>query len=217
VGLRFFGARSVMLGVGMLAAAVTAMAGAAAPAHAALGISCPYPTSKPFMSPPWRDGTSYALAPGGDFETGAAGWTLTGGARVVAGNESFDVGGPGQTHSLSLPAGSSATSPPMCIGVLSDGMRLFTSNTGKSASKLRVQVIYGGGAGALLGAVGVTLGISDVQNLTSTGAWERSENTPMLGGIVPLLTSNVRFRITPLDTTGNWRIDDVYLDPLMHR
>jgi hypothetical protein len=215
VGLRFFGARPVMLGLGTLAVAVAAMAGAAAPAHAGLGIACPNPTSKVFLR--WGDVKSYALAPGGDFETGAAGWTLTGSARVVSGNESFHVGGPGQTHSLSLPAGSSATSPPMCIGVLSDGMRLFTSNTGRAASKLRVQVIYGGGAGALLGAAGATLKISDVGTLTSTGAWQPSANIPMLGGILPLLTSSVRFRFTPLDRSGNWRIDDVYLDPLMHR
>ena len=215
MGLRFFGARSVMLGIGTLAAAVAAMAGAAAPAHAALGLACPYPTSPVFLR--WGDHHNYALTPGGDFESGAAGWTLTGGARVVTGNESFNVGGPGQTHSLSLPVGSSATSPPMCISAFSGGMRLFTSNTGKTISKLRVQVIYGGGAGALFGAVGATLGISDIATLTSAGAWQPSANTPMLGGLLPLLTSSVRFRFTPLDTTGNWRVDDVYLDPLMHR
>ena len=215
MGLRFFGARSVMLGIGTLAAAVAAMAGAAAPAHAALGLACPYPTSPVFLR--WGDHHNYALTPGGDFESGAAGWKLTGGARVVTGNESFNVGGPGQTHSLSLPVGSSATSPPMCISAFSGGMRLFTSNTGKTISKLRVQVIYGGGAGALFGAVGATIGISDIATLTSAGAWQPSANTPMLGGLLPLLTSSVRFRFTPLDTTGNWRVDDVYLDPLMHR
>ena len=215
MALRFFGARWVMLGIGTLAAAVAAMAGAAAPAHAALGISCPYPTSTPFKA--FGDGTSYALAPGGDFESGAAGWTLTGGARVVTGNESFNVGGPGQTHSLLLPAGSSALSPPMCVSLFSGGMRSFTSNTGRANSKLRVQVIYGGGAGALLGWLGATLGVSDVGTWTSTGAWQPSSNLAMLGGMAPLLTSNVRFRFTPLDSTGNWRIDDVYLDPLMHR
>jgi len=204
-----------MVGIGTLAAAVAAMAGAAAPAHAALGLACPYPTSPVFLR--WGDHHNYALTPGGDFESGAAGWTLTGGARVVTGNESFNVGGPGQTHSLSLPVGSSATSPPMCISAFSGGMRLFTSNTGKTISKLRVQVIYGGGSGALFGAVGATLGISDIATLTSAGAWQPSANTPMLGGLLPLLTSSVRFRFTPLDTTGNWRVDDVYLDPLMHR
>jgi hypothetical protein len=215
VGLRLFGARPLMLGLGTLAAAAAAMAGTAAPAHAALGIACPSPTSTPFA--PWGDPANYVLVPGGNFETGAAGWTLSGGARIVSGNESFNVGGPGQTHSLSLPAGSSATSPPMCIGLFSGGMRLFTSNTGKAGSKLRVQVIYGGGAGALLGALGATLGISDVGILTSTGAWQPSANTPMLGGLVPLLTRDVQFRFTPLDTGGSWRVDDVYLDPLMHR
>jgi hypothetical protein len=215
VGLRFFGTRSVMLGAGTLAAVVAAMAGAAAPAHAALGIACPYPTSPVFLH--WGDRHAYALAPGGDFETGAAGWTLSGGARVVTGNESFNVGGTGQTHSLSLPAGSSALSPPMCVSLFSGGMRSFTSNTGKATSKLRVQVIYGGGAGALLGWLGETLGISDAGTLTSTGTWQPSSNIAMLGGMAPLLTSDVQFRFTPLDSRGNWRIDDVYLDPLMHR
>ena len=65
--------------------------------------------------------------------------------------------------------------------------------------------------------MGATLGISDVANLASTGAWMPSKQITMLGGILPLLTSNVRFRFTPLDSRGNWRIDDVYLDPLMHR
>ena len=210
MGLRFFGARSVMVGIGTLAAAVAAMAGAAAPAHAALGLACPYPTSPVFLR--WGDHHNYALTPGGDFESGAAGWTLTGGARVVTGNESFNVGGPGQTHSLSLPVGSSATSPPMCISAFSGGMRLFTSNTGKATSKLRVQVIYGGGAGALFGAVGATIGISDIATLTSAGAWQPSANTPMLGGLLPLLTSSVSFRFTAVG--GAVGIDDVYLDPM---
>ena len=209
------GARPLMLGLATLAAAVAAMAGTAAPAHAALGIACPYPTSPVFRR--WGDPIPYALSPGGNFETGAAGWKLTGGARVVAGNESFNVGGPGQTHSLSLPAGSTATSPPMCIGAFSGGMRFFTSNTGKASSRLRVQVIYGGGAGALLGTLGATLGISDAGTLTSTGAWQTPANIPMLGGMAPLLTSDVQFRFTPLDNGGDWRVDDVYLDPLMHR
>jgi hypothetical protein len=39
----------------------------------------------------------------------------------------------------------------------------------------------------------------------------------MLGGALPLLTPTVQFRFTPLASGGGWRIDDVYLDPLMHR
>src|SRR5438128_8159279 len=150
-----------------LAAAAAMTASAAAPAHAAsLGLTCPTATSQPFM--PWNDAAFYVPTPGGGFESGAAGWTLTGGAHVVTGNEPWMVGNAGDSHSLSLPAGSSATSPPMCIGLLSSKMRLFMQNTGAASSNLRVQVIYNGGAGALLGGLGSTLGLSDRATLAGT-------------------------------------------------
>ena len=136
---------------------------------------------------------------------------------MVTGNEPYMVGGAGQSHSLSLPAGSSATSPPMCIGILSTGMRLFVQNTGAAGSNLRVQVIYHGGVGGLLGGLGSTLGISDRAAFPGTQAWKPSPHFLMAGGLLPLLTQSVQFRFTPLSTGGNWRIDDVYLDPLMHR
>jgi hypothetical protein len=201
-----------------LASAAALTASAAAPtAHAAsLGIACPDPTYQPFTAVD-GDRAFYAAAPDGGFENGAAGWTLAGGARVVTGNEPFMVGGAGQSHSLSLPAGSSATSPPMCIGLLSGGMRFFLQNTGAASSDMRVQVIYKGGAGALLGGLGSTLGISDKAVFPGTKTWQASPNFLMAGGLLPLLTQSVQFRFTPLSTGGNWRIDDVYLDPLMHR
>jgi hypothetical protein len=212
---RVLPARRLAVLAAALAAALAATAGAAAPAHAALGVACPDPTSTPFA--PWGDPFSYALAPDGGFENGGAGWTLSGGARVVAGSEPFAVAGPGQTHSLALPAGSSATSPPMCIGLLSDGMRFFTANAGSASGGLRVQVLYSSGAGALLGGFGSTLGISDRGTATSGQAWQPSQRITMLGGLAPLLTQSVRFRFTPVGTAGSWLVDDVYLDPLMHR
>ena len=55
---------------------------------------CPPETLvQPFLN--WHDHSSYFLAPGGDFETAPAGWTLTGSPAVVAGNESFHVNAPG--------------------------------------------------------------------------------------------------------------------------
>ncbi len=39
----------------------------------------------------------------------------------------------------------------------------------------------------------------------------------MLGGTLPLLTQWVEFRFRPADKLGDRRVDDVYLDPLMHR
>ncbi|MGH3103656.1 MAG: hypothetical protein ACRDN6_06120, partial [Gaiellaceae bacterium] len=187
----------------------------AAPASAGLGVACPDPTSKPFL--PWNDGANYAYVPNGGFESGASGWALAGGARVVAGNESFFVHGAGERYSLSLPAGSSATSPPMCVSLFSSKMRFFAANAGSGSSRLRVQVIYNGGVGGLLSLVTKTLGLSDFGYVSAGAAWQPSESIGMLSGTLPLLTQSVQFRFTPADRSGSWLVDDVYLDPLMHR
>jgi hypothetical protein len=204
--------RAIVLGLAVVAASAAGMAASAAPAGAA--VACPNPTSYPFAQ--FGDPSAYAVAPNGGFEGGSTGWTLTGGAKVVSGNESYFVSGAG-THSLSLPAGSSATSPPMCVGLLDTKMRLFIANSGSARSQLRVQAIYGGGAGALLGGLGQTLGISDEAFDTAGASWQPTPPVELLGGTLPLFTQYVQFRFTPLGTNGGWRIDDVYLDPLMHR
>jgi hypothetical protein len=216
VALNFRRLHVLALGLGTVAAfaATAGAASAAARPHTALGIACPDPTSTPFAR--WGDTSSYAFAPDGGVEDGAAGWTLTGAAQVAPGSEPFAVSGPG-TSSLSLLAGSSATSPPMCIGFGSFKMRFFAANAGAARSKLHVQVVYGGGVGSLLGALGGTLGVSDAGTITRVGAWHPTPAITMLGGVLPLFTQYVQFRFTPVDKTGSWRIDDVYLDPLRHR
>lgn len=198
------------LAAALLAAAFAATT--AAPASAAL--ACPDPTSQPFAA--WGDSAFYKLAPNGGFEGGATGWTLAGGAQVVAGNEAFSVSGAGD-QSLTLPAGSSATTAPMCVSVLSGKMRFFVRNGGSSDARLRVRVLYNGGSGALLGGLSSTLGIADVGTIAAGGAWQPSAQIAMLGGTLPLFTTSVQFRFQPVGTSGAWRIDDVYLDPLKHR
>src|SRR3954471_14402455 len=47
--------------------------------------------SQPFSQ--WGDSNFYKLAPGGDFEGSLAGWTFAGGAKKVAGSESYHVTG----------------------------------------------------------------------------------------------------------------------------
>ena len=78
----------------------------------------------------WGDLADYALAPGGDFESGAAGWTLTGGAAVEAGNQPFDIGAPGAS-SLALPQGASALSDSMCVDETYTSFRLFARTSGR--------------------------------------------------------------------------------------
>jgi hypothetical protein len=202
-------------GLLVLSASIVALGATAAPANAGLGVSCPDPTSQAFK--PWGDGAYYSYVPNGGFESGSTGWALSGGAKVVAGNETFFIHGAGERYSLSLPAGSSATSPPICIGLFSSKMRFFTANAGSSSSRLRVQVIYNGGTSGLLSLVTKILGISDFGYVTAGGEWQPSPAIGMLSGTLPLLTQSVQFRFTPADRNGAWLVDDVYLDPLMHR
>jgi hypothetical protein len=214
VKMRPLPSRAKALGFLVLTAILAALGANATPANAALGIACPSATSQAFA--PWKDYAAYVYAPNGGFESGSTGWSLAGGAKVVAGNSSFFTHGAGERYSLSLPAGSSATSPPMCISLFSSKMRFFAANAGSSKSKLKVQVIYGGGVGGLLSLVTTTLGISDFGYVSAGPAWQPSSSIGMLSGTLPLLTQYVQFRFVPADSNGSWLMDDVYLDPLVH-
>jgi hypothetical protein len=166
---------------------------------------------------PWGDYAKYAFVPNGGFESGATGWKLSGGAQVVSGNESFYVHGPRERYSLRMPPGSTATTAPMCISLFSGKMRFFTANAGAPTARLKVQVLYNGGVGSLLGTVGKLLGLAEVGYVTSGAAWQPSPPIGMLGGTLPLLTSSVQFRFSAPYDGGNFRLDDVYLDPFLSR
>jgi len=175
-------ARSILILT--LAAGAIALAGTVAPASAGLGIACPDPTAKPFT--PWSDYANYAFSPNGGFESGTTGWTVSG-AKVALGNESFYIHASGDKYSLSMPAGASATSAPMCISLLSGKMRFVAR--GDSGAKVKVQIVYRG----LLSSV---LGILDGGTYSVGKNWAPSPQVGMLGGVLPLLTSSVSFRFT---------------------
>lgn len=164
--------------------------------------------SRPFLR--WLDLAQYTLAPGGSLEGGAGGWTLSGGARVVAENESYRVGGASDGRSLSLPPGSSAVTSPMCVGIEHPTVRLFVSNSGSLLSTLKVEVLYEG----LFGQVqALPIGL-----LVAGSKWQPTLPLPILANITGSLLSSdgetaVAFRFTPVGWFGGWRIDDVYVDP----
>jgi hypothetical protein len=192
-----------VLRTGMLAALVAtalAFAAAASAAPRGLGITCPDPLAQPFA--PWGDSASYAFVPDGGFESGAAGWSLAGAARISSGNEPFFVHGARDRSSFRLSVGSSATTPPMCIALLASKMRFFIG--GPAGSTVKVQIIYNG-------LVSSVLGILDGGTVSSDGTWRPSASVSMLGGLLPLLTKSVQFRFVA--TAGAPQIDDVYLDP----
>lgn len=189
-------------------AAVLATASSARAASSLLG--CGDTASHPFSR--FLDPLPYTLAPGGDFEGGAAGWGLSDGARVVSGNEPFGIAGPG-TRSLLLPEGSSATSPPMCVGLVLPVVR-YVASGGEFLSSLKTEVLY-------RDANGAQRSIELPPGALPTGArWAPTLPLLQVGGLVNALTLNglttdVQFRFTPrgLFGGGTWRIDAVYVDP----
>lgn len=70
---------------------------------------------QPFLQ--WADPANYVLAPSGTFEQGSGSWDLEGAASVSTGDEPLDVHGAGEIKGLGLPAGSSATTGAMCVGI----------------------------------------------------------------------------------------------------
>ena len=188
--------------------ALAAVALSAAPASAAPSApaGCPdVATVQPFA--PWQDYADYLLAPDGDIEAGAAGWTLEDGAHAIEGNETFAVGGPADHRSLELPAGASATTPAMCIGEEHKTMRFFARSAGRGA--LTVEAMYSkrNGNG---NAKSVTLGA-----VRADDAWAATDALPMrvnelAGDYDNAMSVSLRFTVRG---NASWQIDDVYVDP----
>ncbi|HKE80621.1 MAG TPA: hypothetical protein VKB54_14980 [Solirubrobacteraceae bacterium] len=188
--------------------ALGAMPATASADGISLGLDgCPARTTEhPFAR--WLDWSNYTLVPGGTFEGSLSGWKLAGGAKVVAGNETFNAHGAGETHALSLPSGSSATTPPMCVAVLDPTLRYFAANDGGLLSLLTVQILYyPPGGGVLVLPLGLNLGGKQ---------WAPSLPTIVAADLLGVLNggkAQVAFRFTPTGLGAKWRIDDVYVDP----
>jgi hypothetical protein len=162
--------------------------------------------TQPFAA--WQDLNSYVPAPGGDLEQARSTWALAGGAVAVEGNEPFRVGTATDHTSLSLPAGSSATTAQMCIGIEHRTMRFFAKAATRSGS-LRVEILMAGGGGTRA----VTLG-----TIKAGTSWAPTAELPMIVNELAPLHGNaiqVAFRFTPLG--GGVTIDDVYVDPYRSR
>lgn len=166
--------------------------------------------SKPFQ--PWGDYANYTPVPGGAFEAGQKAWTLSGGAKVVTGNETFKVRSATDSRSLYIPAGGVATSPAMCVGLVEPTIRWFQKNSsllGLTGS-MTVSVLTETSLGAITETpVGTGL-------LSST--WQPSLTGVIVTNLLPLLGPDktaVAFRFRAV--TGNWWVDDVYVDPYAKR
>ena len=210
--------RRMKLRVGSTAAiALAALTMSAASANAGLLVDAAencgeQSLSKPFT--PWLDYADYTPLGGGDFESSAAGWTLSGGAAVAAGNESWYVAGPGSS-SLSVPAGAVATSPPICVGLEHPTIRFFakrTSNGLLGLGTMRVDVLFENNLGVIsslpIGVVGATAGV-----------WQPTLPMTVIANLLPLLSGDhtaVAFRFTS-QLGASYSIDDIQVDPYGRR
>jgi hypothetical protein len=187
----------VLLAVLTAAAALAANAGASP-----LGGCSDADLERPFQQ--FGDNNQYMLVPEGDFESGT-GWILTGGARIVAGNEPFAVHGPNERRSLLLSPGTSATSRPICLALALPSLRFFARAT--PGAIMKVETIYQDAAGTRRVAEFARFG-------ASSSWWATPPLCFLVNAAVPVSadgTMIVSFRFTAV--TGGWQIDDVYVDP----
>jgi hypothetical protein len=155
------------------------------------------PLSEPFAQ--WGDTNLYKLVADGDFASGVAGWTLSGGAQLVAGGETAG------SSSLLLPAGASAQSPFTCVDAAYPTLRFFARNAGAVSSVL-VQLVYETSSGAQV--------VLPAGAVTPSGSWQPTP--PMLtdSAVAAALSggvAEVSLRFTAL--LGAAQIDDIYIDP----
>ena len=143
-------------------------------------------------------------------------WTLDGGATLVAGNESFQAHSPYDRRSLLLPAGSSATTAPFCVGLEHPTIRFFARNGGSLLSPLKVEVLF-------RDVLGVTRALP-VGVVVTGSRWQPSLPMPLSAQRArsgarrgSRRHDHVRLRFTPLGRSAGWQIDDVYVDPFRGR
>jgi hypothetical protein len=199
----FLGRRLRTTAVALVTAASAACV--ATPAQAKPSRQCDSsPVSQPFAQ--FGDTSSYELVAGSDF-TDASGWTLGGGAHLVAGGEPFAVTGAVSPESLDLPAGAWTQSPFTCVDASDPTFRLFAENVSSSAAVV-ASVVYATPAGVQLAVA--------VGTITPTGGWAPSPVMITASQAVSLLgggTAQVALRFTAV--SGEAAIDDVFIDPRM--
>ena len=162
--------------------------------------------SQPFLK--WGDSNYYALAPGGDFESSASAWTLSGGAQRVSGSEPYAVTGASGSWSLALGAGAAAQSPFTCVEPNDRTFRLFARSEGRESS-VRVSVVYA----TFLGNITIPVGTAAAKS-----GWEPTaafHTGVLIGALLSEGSVHVALRFTAV--SGASRIDDVLIDPRMRR
>ncbi len=186
-----------------LGATVPATAGATiAPSCASTSESTPFAR--------FLDLSRYTSVPGGSFETGAAGWTLSN-AGVVPGNESYNVAG--GSNSLQIQPGGEAVSPAFCAAIEQPTFRFFARNMSGHGA-LNVSLRWTNDQGQVrslpVGSMGLVSGLLGNTSWSVSPAYLLDLQVPML---LESLGSQLQVEMVFQAEGGAWQIDDVYYDP----
>ena len=165
--------------------------------------SAPQTFSQPFLS--FGDTNWYTLTPGESVSSlDGGGWTLSGGAQVIT-TQRDD----GQTGSvLDLPSGSKAVSPPMCVSSAYPTARAMVRNV-VGGEGVQFYVSYSG--------------TKTAQKPKGTGQLHGQQNSWTLShpvNVQPGKASGwqlVQFTLIPGGTSSDFQIDNLWVDPRMHR
>jgi len=186
---------------------IAAAAIATSAAHASLlGIDNHCGTTyQPFAQ--FGDSRYYTFGANGGLESGVTGWTVSG-ARVTAGNESYFSHAKTDRYSLSLPSGSTATTPKMCMGTTATFLRFFMKRD-TAAGSLHVQVV-------LRNLLGGVIGVIDWTNASGSTSWGPGPLVLNADSLLGLLgVSSVQLKFTAQG--GAFHVDDVWVDPWSSR
>ena len=193
--------RALASGVVSLALAGAGLGSAAAPALASTSTStCTEPSvSQPFLT--WGDSNTYFL-PGGETagSFNGAGWTFTGGAAVIKATLANGTSG----TVLYMPAGSTATSPSVCV------------NQSDPTARAMIEDVSG------------AAGIQFFVGYQGTQTWTAPQNTGQIHGQgtawtltdpVNVQPSNIagwqiaRFTFENIGGAGTYELYNFYIDP----
>jgi hypothetical protein len=189
-----------------LAATVAGVLAVAPAAQAAQPIgTCPDepPSSQPFLSYDGDDAT-YFPAPGGDFESGAPGWSFSGGATLV--DSPADTG-----TSVSIPPGASALSPAICVSRAHVSARLYgQALDGPRRDRARIDV-------DVVSPLGLTTADKNIRVEDTWGPTRAFRLGAGLFNLDPItLTTQIRLRFTT-QGPATAVLDDLWVDPSARR
>ena len=184
-------------GLAALAAAIATAVGTTT--AGATSSSCPARTMKTAFSS-FGDTSQYFLAPNGGFESGTSGWTVGGGAAVVAGNETSYLNSKSDARSIKLPANGWVQTGQICTNPNDQTIRLMVKGV-SGQLKVDATILSGGN---------IRTWSSQVDANGSSG-WRASQIIQFALGNQYLGATTIQLKFTALSTT--WQIDDLYIDP----